>query len=243
MNLRDSHDMAGPPSEWRARDLHFELHGPIVSNLENVFLEDWCFATGESLVGRAARCQVPAGRALCRAIPDGPNEDSEALKWILVGAIGSARRRVQIMVPYFIPTSDLETALVAASLRGIEIHVLMPATVDHLVTRWASRAMLQPLIRRGVEVRLQEGDFVHSKLVLIDEGTALVGSANLDPRSLNLNFEFNLLVHDPDLVAELGQVFERDWVGATPLTTAGLRAQPLWKRTRDHIARLAAPYL
>ena len=243
MNLRDASDMLGDRDQWSVRDLHFELHGPIVDELEGIFLEDWCFTTGESLVERVKTPRAAAGTALCRAIPDGPNEDFESLKWILIGAIGSARRRVRVMAPYFIPTEDLETALVAAALRGIHVEVLLPATVDHRVTQWASRAMVWQLVRRGVQVRMQGGDFAHGKLVLIDDNVSIVGSANLDPRSLRLNFEFNVLIHDVDLSARLNALFDKDWEPAREITVDFLDAEPTWKRLRDNLARLAGPYL
>lgn len=246
MNLRDVNFGGGNAKGWFVRDLHFELEGPIVRALELVFLEDWTFATGEEHdlgVPRPSDDAARPGNALCRAIPDGPNEDFESFKWALIGAIGSARRRVRIVSPYFIPTEDLETALVAASLRGVVVQVLMPATVDHRVTQWATRAMLWQLLDRGVEIRLQPGPFVHSKLVLIDDVVALVGSANLDPRSLLLNFEFNLVVHDPALAQELDALFERDWAPADRLTLEELTGAPLWQRFRNNVARLGAPYL
>ncbi|QDU69463.1 Major cardiolipin synthase ClsA [Planctomycetes bacterium Pla86] len=243
MNLRDVNLKSGDDDGWRVRDLHFELEGQIVRGLEDVFLEDWQFATGEEQPLRRRPEAAPAGRALCRAVPDGPNEDFESFKWILIGAIGSARTRVRLVSPYFIPTEDLETALVAASLRGVEVQVLIPETVDHKVTQWATRAMVWQMLQRGVEVRLQPGPFAHTKLVLIDEIVSIVGSANMDPRSLRLNFEFNLVVHDAELAGQLNALFERDWEPAEPLTLSELTEAPFWKRFRDNVARLGAPYL
>ena len=103
--------------------------------------------------------------------------------------------------------------------------------------------MVWQLVRRGVEVRLQPGSFDHSKLVLIDDNISIVGSANLDPRSLRLNFEFNVIAHDVALSTELNDLFDREWVPASELTPSRLDAVPLWAKARDNVARLMAPYL
>jgi cardiolipin synthase len=244
INLRDSHEVTlQPTGAWRTRDLHFELAGPAVGDLERVFQEDWCFATGEPFVEPLPRFEPEAGEARVRVVPDGPDEERDALKWLIIGAIASARRRIRIETPYFIPPHELEAALIAARLRGVRVEVLLPGTIDHRFVHWAARAMVGDLVRRGVELRYQPAPFVHTKLMLIDDGLAIVGSANLDPRSLRLNFELDLAVYDRDFSHALHEMFDRDWRQSRPLTATMLARDPLWRRLRDNLARLAAPYL
>ena len=150
INLRDVHEIRRqPPGAWLARDLHFELEGPAVAQLELVFEEDWAFATRRPFHLRAPRCEAEVGSARVRAIPDGPDEQRDTLKWIVIGSIGSARRVVRLMTPYFIPPHELEAALIAASLRGVEVRVLLPGTIDHRFVHWAARAMIGDLLKRG----------------------------------------------------------------------------------------------
>jgi cardiolipin synthase len=243
MNLRDCHEVTLPGKVDVVRDVHFALRGPVVAELEQVFLEDWAFATETRAIVRPRRAAEHAGRALCRSISEGPNEDYGAFNWVLLGAIASARERVRLVTPYFIPTEDLESALIIASLRGLRVEVMLPGTPDHPYTHWAMRAMVRDLLRKGVEVRLQPPPFTHTKLVLVDRLLVVLGSANLDPRSLRLNFEFNLAVYDAELAAGLNRRFEEDWAKSTPLTIADLDRDSSLARFRNHLARLAGPYL
>jgi len=243
MNISERHLAARQDRPRRVIDLHFDLSGPVISHLEEAFAEDWAFATGEP----AATCMLPSasspGDALCRGITDGPNEDLDKLTWILLSAIAAARRRLLIMTPYFVPDRTIILALIGAALRGVQVTVLLPGLNNLPFVHWASRAMLWELLQHGVRVFYQPPPFVHSKLLVVDDDYALIGSANIDARSLRLNFEFNLEVYDRTFATELAAHFEASREASTETSLEKLDARLLPERIRDGIARLAAPYL
>jgi cardiolipin synthase len=244
MNLGRRHLASAPGSGRRtAADVHFRVAGPAVLALEEVFFEDWLFCTGQAPARDELVFPLSTGAALCRGIPDGPNEDLDKLQWILVGALGCARRRVQIMTPYFIPSRELMAGLNAAALRGVEVDIILPRVNNLPFVAWACQAMLPEVLRYGVKVWYQPPPFAHHKLMVVDQLYVILGSANLDPRSLRLNFEFNLEVYDLDLAGRLSADIDAARARSAPVTLDELRRRSLPVALRDGIARLFSPYL
>lgn len=241
MNIADYHCVAGGGRN-RVIDLHLRLRGPVVGQIEAVFAEDWHFATGQALP-EPAPGGVSRGSASCRVITDGPNEDLDRLALVLLAAVSAAQRRVVIMTPYFLPSRELLGVLQAAALRGVPVSVLLPGKNNLPYVHWATRNMLWELLQHGVEVRYQPPPFVHSKVLLIDDGYAQVGSANLDPRSLRLNFELNVEVFDADFNAALAADFAAAWQVSRPVTLDEISRRGLGERTRDALCWLFSPYL
>lgn len=241
MNIADYH-VLGDGRGYRVADLHLRLTGPVVSQIEAVFAEDWHFATGQALPEPKP---VPpgAGGAACRAITDGPNEDLDRLALVLLAAVSAAQRRIGIMTPYFLPGRELIGALQAAALRGVEVSILLPGKNNLPYVHWATRNLLWELLQHGVEVRYQPPPFVHTKYLLVDDDYAQVGSANLDPRSLRLNFELNVEVFDADFNAALAAHFAAAWDASRPVTLAEISRRGLAERTRDALCWLFSPYL
>lgn len=241
MNIGDRH-LVSEQSDGGVKDLHFRIEGPIVGQMQDAFCEDWEFVTKERLSGRM---EPPAfkGSALCRGISAGPNEDFEKLHWLLTGVLAVARERVCIMTPYFIPDRGLVTALNSAALRGVKVDLLLPERNNLPLVQWASRAYLWELLQYGVRIYLQPPPFDHSKLLLVDDLYTLIGSANLDPRSLRLNFEFNLEIYDADLNTRLADHFEICRGAARPFTLAEVDGRSLPAKMRDATAKLLSPYL
>ncbi|HEX9794929.1 MAG TPA: phospholipase D-like domain-containing protein [Planctomycetota bacterium] len=243
MNLGGRHMVGAPECKRPVQDLHFRVEGPVVAHMEHAFLQDWCFASGDPEPELALRPASACGPALCRGISDGPNEDMDKLRWILLGALGAARRRVRIMTPYFVPDRELIAAMSAAALRGIAVELMLPEKSNLPFVDWATRAMLWEILQHGVEVLLQPGPFAHSKLFLVDKIYAQVGSANLDPRSLRLNFEYNLEVYDVEFAAAMNAHFDAMRAKSRPLLLKDVDARSFPVRFRDSLARLASPYL
>ena len=242
MNIGDRHLAANEENRSRVIDAHFMLRGPIVAQIEGAFLEDWYFLTGE--VPRS-RFELPpcAGSALCRTIVDGPNEDMDKLQTILTGVVSLARRRVWIMTPYFLPPAGLVAAMQAAALRGVDVCIILPEHNNLPYVAWATRNMLWELLQRGVRVCYQPGPFVHTKLLLMDDGYVQIGSANLDPRSLRLNFELVVEVYDRTFAATISSTMEATRRMSREVTLAELAARPFGERMRDAAAWLFSPYL
>jgi cardiolipin synthase len=229
---------------YPVQDLHFRLSGPVVTQLQSVFADDWAFCTGELLQGQPWFSIIePEGPVLARGIPDGPDDDFETLRLTLLGAIACARSSVAIVTPYFLPDASLIAALNVAALRGVQVDIVLPAENDSSLAHWASMALLWQVLERGCRVWHSPPPFDHSKLMLVDEHWTLLGSANWDPRSLRLNFEFNVECYDPDLAMSLTVWVRSKIQQSRPLSSADLDAQSLPIRLRDGIARLFAPYL
>ena len=250
MNIGDRHLAERREHAARVIDTHFRLAGPVVAQMTEVFLEDWGFCTGEY-----ARPQPPllqagegsdagdCGTAICRTIVDGPDEDLNKLSAILIGAISAAHRSIRIMTPYFLPPVEISLALQSAALRGVDIRLVLPVKNNLPVVHWASCNLLWEVLERGVRVFYQPPPFVHTKLFVVDDHYAQIGSANLDPRSLRLNFEIAVEVYDQQLARNLSTHIDETCRRSREVLIGDVDGRRLWIRTRDALAWLFSPYL
>lgn len=243
MNIRHGCVLsANPPHP--TDDLHARVEGPVVTQLMEVFAEDWCFVTREVLEGSQWFPELqPAGDTKARVVADGPDENLDVLRWTLLGAINAAHRSLRIMTPYFLPDDALVTALNLAALRGVEVDILLPERGNLRVVQWAMWGELWKVLGRGCRVWLTPPPFDHSKLLVVDDAWTLLGSANWDPRSLRLNFELELECHDVALAERMVALFEAKRDGARPLSAQELANLPFPVRLRNGLARLMSPYL
>ncbi len=227
----------------RVQDVHFLCKGPVVWQLQMAFLMDWSFVTGRMDTkdfSFATTCKAQ-GQSFCRVLMDGPGGSTKTIHDLFCSLISSARHSVRIMTPYFLPTAELAGALTAAVSRGVHVEVVLPALNNHCLVAWAMHHQLPDLVRRGVSIFWQQPPFAHTKLMLVDDHYALVGSANLDQRSLNLNFELVMETLDVKLVAELEDFFDITILRSTPMCDT--RRMPLLKRLRNAVCWLFSPYL
>jgi len=226
-------------------DLHFRFDGPVAKQLARSFAEDWLLSGGPALPAdpEASAGTGERGPSFCRVVTEGPNEELDRLELIMTAAFANAHRRVCIMTPYFIPTPELARAMEAAALRGIEVLVMLPARSNLPWVDWASRHWLRSLLQRRVRVLLRPAPFAHSKLFAVDDYYSLVGSANLDPRSLRLNFELMVETYGAEFSEILGMHFEQVQAGCHELTLAELEADSRWLRLRNAICWLFSSYL
>ena len=176
-------------------------------------------------------------------IVDGPDEDLDKMMWVLVGAISLARSSIKIMTPYFIPPRELTVALQTAALRGVEVSLILPARNNFRFMTWAAMHGMGHLLKTGVKVHFFEGPFVHSKLFLVDDYYAQIGSSNLDPRSLRLNFEMAVEVYDHAFGRRLAEHFDASLSASRPLEMEEWRNRSLPRRLRDAGFWLFSPYL
>jgi cardiolipin synthase len=224
-------------------DVHFRFDGPVVTQLEEVFFEDWERAGGDRLDLPEAHPAAMDDNTRCRVLTDSPNEDMDKLTVVLTAAISLARRRVLIMNPYFLPPRELIGALVSAALRGVEVSIILPGRSNLPYVHWATRNMLWELLRWGVRVYYQPAPFNHSKLFIVDEDYVQVGSANLDPRSLRLNFELMVEVLDRRLARTLAGYCLAARSRSREVTLDEVDSRSFPERFRDSIAWLFSPYL
>lgn len=243
MNIRVGHELKRQPRS-PVQDVHFQIEGPAVDHLQAIFAEDWLFTTGESLRGDAwFPEQLAQGPVFARGIPDGPDEDFELARWTILGALAAARESVRIVTPYFLPDLTLISALNLAAMRGVKVDIILPEHGNLPFVQWASRAHWWQVLERGCRLWLTPAPFDHSKIFLVDGCWALVGSANWDPRSLRLNFEFNLECYDRELAEKLEALVQKKLRVARCVTREELAQRPLVWRLRDGVARLLTPFL
>jgi len=230
--------------EQAFRDVHFRLRGPVVTQLAEVFAEDWQFTTGEALRGEHwFPPPEPAGEVIARVIEAGPDESIDRLRWAIIGGCNAAQRSIRITTPYFLPDATLIAALGAAALRGVEVDILLPERSDLPHVHWAAFGQLWQVLERGCRVHLRTGSFDHSKLMVVDGAWTFLGSANWDARSLRLNFELNVECYSVELGALMDGMLQKRIASARPLTMQDLNRRSLPVKLRDGIARLFMPYL
>jgi cardiolipin synthase len=242
MNIGDRHLAAVQQNPRRVVDLHFRLTGPVVKQIEHAFLEDWAFCTGEQMPADTIPPMAAHG-AVCRTIVDGPNEDHDKLSTIMFGAVATARRKISIMTPYFLPFREFIAALQNAALRNVDVKILLPAKNNLPYVQWATTKMLWQLLQKGVRIYYQPPPFVHSKLFIVDDHYAQVGSANIDPRSLRLNFELAVEVFGKPVSDVLAPHFQQSLAASREISFQEVEARSIPVRSRDALAWLFSPYL
>lgn len=243
MNIRHGNVLSANPRS-PVQDLHFRIEGPVVSQLQDAFANDWAFTTGEVLSGQTWFPQLQGdGTVIARVIVDGPDADFEKARWTLLAALAEAQTSVRILTPYFLPDSALVTALNLAALRGVRVDVVLPRKNNLPFIHWASRAMWWQLIERGCHIWLTPPPFDHSKLMVVDDHWVLLGSANWDARSLRLNFELNVECYGRELARDLVAVIEKKLADAREVTLAEADARTILGKVRDAAARLFSPFI
>lgn len=244
MNIGDRHMVNRSGGPEPVMDLHFRVNGPVVADLQRLFLEDWFFVTGRLEDDQRLFPQLPpAGHALARVIGDGPDKEFRKLHSIIMGALSSARETVDIVTPYFIPDRSMIAALTTTALRGVRVRLILPARNNLPVVHWASRAYLWELLQHGIRIFYQPPPFVHTKLFLVDGVWSLIGTANLDPRSLRLNFEVNMEIYDEEFFRVMGEKVELAITASREISLWDMDARSLVERLRDGLAKLFSPYL
>jgi cardiolipin synthase len=227
-------------------DAMARLRGPAVEALAATFAEDWAAETGaiEPAVPGPGESPLPrVGRSIVQVTPSGPDLPPARIRAILLETIYAARDEVVLTTPYFVPDETLLVALASASARGAAVTLVLPARNDSKLVDLASRAFQGDLAEAGVGVRLFGGGLLHTKSITVDGRFSLFGSLNLDPRSLQLNFEITLAVYDPGFTAGL-RALQQSYIEASdPLDLAAWRARPFGTRLAENAARLAGPLL
>lgn len=230
------------PEIGRWRDTHVMLEGPSVLALQKTFAEDWLLTTGELLEDASyfPECDVrPAENCIVQVLDSGPDRRWSPIAFYQNHIFALAANRVWITSPYFIPSPSLEDALISASLRGVDVRLLVPMRSDSRLVAWASASYYPRLIEAGVRIYRYERGFVHAKTMVVDNWVASVGSANMDLRSFHLNFELNVFVYGAKFVNDLATQFEIDLEHATELR----EAPSGWRILRGNLARILSPLL
>ncbi len=243
MNIGDRH-LIDDKGVSGVQDVQFKFVGPIVSQMKDVFMEDWGFCRGTHYpVRRSLLPDKSYGTAVCRTISIGPNQDLNNLRMLYTGMISQAEKKIFIMTPYFLPSQEIIGALQAAALKGVDINIVLPAENNLPFVHWATRNMLWEILQYGVKIYYQPPPFAHSKLFIVDDMYSLIGSANMDPRSLRLNFEMVVEVYSVDLADALYSHFHDRISKSRQVDLMEVDSRPVPVRLRDSLCWLFSPYL
>lgn len=223
------------------RDTHVKVQGPVVQCVQVAWTEDWNWATSTRPTLNWKPEPAPGGQdALAFCLPSSPADEFETCTLFFLHAIHSAKKRVWIASPYFVPDEQLISALQLAALRGVDVRILVPAHADSQLVYLSGFTFIPELEKAGVQTwRYNEG-FLHEKAILVDDYCG-VGTANFDNRSFRLNFEITLLFSEPSTVHEVEAMFAADFARSTRATAADFTARPWWFRLAARTSRLMAP--
>ena len=225
-------------------DLMARVTGPIVLELQMVFLADWQFNVGKPLTGEDILPEPKAeGQMLIQALPSGPNYPTENYQRLLVAALYGAQERVTITTPYFVPDEAVLQALQTAVFRGVTVEVILPRRSDHWLVCAATRAYYEDLFRIGARIYLYEKGILHTKLVCIDEDISLIGSSNFDIRSFALNFEINLICYGQDATQRFRAQQRRYRADSHRLSRRQWRQRSVVRLFGQRVAKLLSPLL
>lgn len=227
-------------------DLVGRFRGPIVAQLQSVFLEDWEFETGSPLVGgQIMPAMNVAGNVPAQVVATGPSNEVEgqALPRVLLAAINAAQQRIVITTPYLVPDEPMLFALTMAADRGVDVTLVVPECSDHSLVTAAGRSNFETLLESRVKIFLHRKGMLHSKTATVDDAVSLLGSSNLDMRSFYLNFELNVLIYGQEITAQLRAEQLRYVADAAAVDLATWRKRPRLSRMIDSAAALVSPLL
>ncbi|MDY3090229.1 MAG: cardiolipin synthase [Porphyromonas sp.] len=229
------------------RDTHFRLTGEAVSALQSDFLMDWYTVSKRVVHVERFFHPNPTGykesNALIQFIFGGPLEEYPNIEQALTSIIYQAKKHIRIQTPYLLPTESLYNALISASLSGVKVEIMIPNKGDSLVTSLAMDSYLSTLLQAGVFIHRYQGGFLHSKILIADNELACLGSANLDFRSLEHNFEVMGIAYDPRLAQQLSKIYDEDCKSCHTLDDDSWARRPLSRRFGESVMRLFAPLL
>lgn len=224
------------------RDTHLKLRGPAVQAVQLVFLEDWNWAANE-VPDLHWSGQAETADQIAAIIPTGPADPLDSWQLVVAEAANTARERLWIASPYFVPDGGVLTALQTAAIRGVDVRILIPEKADHRLVWLAAFTYFEQTIPVGVKIHRYTRGFLHQKVMLVDDRLACVGTANLDNRSFRLNFEISALSPDPAFVDEVAHMLEIDFDHSREVRVEDFTARSFPFRLACRAARLTAPVL
>ena len=227
------------------RDTHVKMEGEAVKTLQFLFILSWQFVTQDEILPESDFFPdiEASGNSLVQINASGPDWELASIMDSFFLAINSARKHVRIATPYFIPNESIMDAITTAASSDITVELIIPRESDSWIVKSASRSFVKQLLEAGVKVYFYEKGFLHSKVIIIDENFASVGSANMDYRSFDLNHEVNAYFYDKNVVSELIAEFETDKTDSSEVTLQRWKNRKLWPKLKESVCRLMAPLL
>lgn len=233
--------------QWR--DTHIKICGDSVSELDKVFFSMWdnnhdkkrtCYAQE---VVNVSKVEDVIGFVPVKIIASGQGENFRAIADEYIRIISSARKRIWITTPYFVPDEKFVHTLLSASRRGVDVRIIIPSCSNHMLVSWAAQSYIDSLIQSGIRIFIYQDRFIHAKTMIADSHVASVGSANLDSLSFEINYEVQALIYSTRLVSELESVFLDDLANCTEETHEMRKNRPLTLRIKESTGRLLAAIL
>ncbi|SER95029.1 cardiolipin synthase [Salipaludibacillus aurantiacus] len=228
------------------RDTHLFIKGEAIRSLQLIFLRDWYYATGKSVLKQHYLSPLLPVRDLeggVQMIASGPDTRWEILKKLFFAMITSAKKSIWIASPYFIPDEDILSALRIASLSGVDVRLLVPSRPDKRIVFYASRSYFPELLEAGMKIYEYNQGFMHSKVIIVDHEIASIGTANMDMRSFHLNFEANAFLYKTRSVESLVSDFIYDMEHSTIIRHELFQKRPLVQKVTESTSRLFSPLL
>jgi cardiolipin synthase len=226
------------------RDIHLRLEGEVVCSLQVIFFTDWYFVSEQIIQG--SKYFPPnelQDRHLVQITASGPDSDWASIMQAYFAAISSAKESIYISTPYFLPNESVLTALKTASLSGLDVRILLPAKSDSKVVFWSSRSYVTELLEAGIRIFFYTKGFPHSKLLIVDGVMCSVGTANLDIRSFDQNFEVSAIIYDESVTIELKNSYLTDLQNSTEILLEDWERRPRMDEIKESIARIFSPLL
>ncbi len=224
------------------RDTHVKICGPAAAAAQISFIKDWYWVTGKALKLTWVD-PTPGHGADVLVLHTGPSDEGDVCSLAHLAIVTSAKKRIWISNPYFIPPDSLSDALALAALRGVDIRIIIPSYGDNLLVQYASYPHVEKLLRVGVKFMKYTAGFPHQKVMLIDDDIGVVGSTNFDARSFFINFEIMAISDDANFIKNIEDMLKNDFLQSKDLTIHFFDNLPRWKQLATRAARLFAPML
>ncbi len=228
------------------RDTHVRINGPGVYYLQYLFICDWNFCTGKKLpILPEHFCSAKSknGKAIVQIAASGPDSDNPTIMFSLMETIGMAKEELLITSPYFIPGKSILDSLCMAALSGVKIKLLVPNVSDSALVNAAARSYYNEILSAGAEIYLYKKGFVHAKTMVADGQLAIIGTANMDHRSFELNFEVNSMIYDTEIAQQLRDAFYDDVKDAVQINPITWKKRTQFKQLPEKLCRLLSPLL
>ena len=235
--------LEGLPSVGRWRDTHLLIEGEAVAMLNTVFMVDWYFVCGDLLSDEMENVDYEKEFERCwiQMASSGPDSDWANIMQVYFFAIATAKKSIYISTPYFSPDESVINAMKTASLSGVDVQIILPGKSDSVIAFWNTLSYIEELLEAGIKVFLYEKGFNHSKYILVDNIFASVGSANVDMRSFDLNFEIAALIYDENFAQRLHTVFKNDLTCSRQVILEEWYARKRTSKYKESLSRILGP--
>jgi cardiolipin synthase len=244
INVSDKY-VIGDPILGNWYDMHLQLKGTIVNSLQAVFAMDWSFASGtvNLLSTKYILKHTAPGRSIAQIVASGPDSDFSSVQQLYFSIINNAKDYVYITNPYIIPGEAILEAMQVAAMSGVDIRLLLSTNSDSFLVKWNVRSYFENLLEAGVKIYLYPDGFLHSKVIISDDALTSIGTANLDIRSFEQNYEVNALIYDSKITIDLKQDFLTDCCKSTLMSYEQHLKRPKIERLKEGLAKVFSPVL